>query len=369
MNSLTLLIVEDDKDALDQYVREIKAYNLDSEVKINHVSKDNKEDAIEFLRDPENLIDAAIIDLKLSVNGVDDRYSGNEVIHEVRENLRFPVFVVTSTPHEIDPNYRDQNDLFQIVTRGQNDNLFEDIVKLHNTGITKILGRSGQIELYLKEIFWKHLSNSVKIWAQDSTRTSKQKEKSLLRYTLSHIQEHLEISEESDFENYHPAEIYIIPPVKPNVFTGDIVLEKSNSEMSIVLTPSCDLAQTKAKDILIVKIELENEGLLYEKINLIKKGKVSSELIKESETILHQLIENNFSNKYHFLPKYNSIPSGLINFQKIKSVRIKEFNTNFERIASINSNFTKDIVARFSYYYSRQGSPDFNINEIYNSLF
>lgn len=360
---MRLLIVENEKEPIQMYTDVIESFNKQSDVQIQPDFKDNLADGLEALQRPE--YDAAIIDLKLSHDTVE--LEGLKIVNAIINKLRIPLYIVSGSIGQVDIP---ENALFKKRLRdGDFKDVLTEIVSIYNTGITKILGQKGDIEQYLNDIFWKHLSNSVKVWAEDSTRTSKQKEKSLLRYTLSHIQEHLEISEESDFENYHPAEIYIIPPVKPNVFTGDIVLEKSNGEMSIVLTPSCDLAQTKAKDILIVKIELDNDGLLFEKINIIKKAKVSDEIIKESEIILHQLIENNFSNKYHFLPKYNGIPSGLINFQKIKSVRIKEFNTNFERIASVNSNFTKDIVARFSYYYSRQGSPDFNVKEVYNSLF
>lgn len=119
---------------------------------------------------------------------------------------------------------------------------------------------------------------------------------------------------------------------------------------------------------MLSEVESEEEGLLFEKTRIIKNGKGDADKLELAQTELKALIGNHYSNKYHFLPKYNSIKSGLINFQKLKSVRVKDFNENFERIASINSTFTKDIIARFSYYYSRQGSPDFNIDEIYESL-
>jgi hypothetical protein len=120
---------------------------------------------------------------------------------------------------------------------------------------------------------------------------------------------------------------------------------------------------------LLADIESESVGLLFDKINTIKKGRASQEVIDESKNILRALINNSYSNKYHFLPKNQNFDAGLINFQRLSSIKIKEFNTDFTRVASINSNFTKDIVARFSYYYSRQGSPDFNTDEVYRSLF
>jgi hypothetical protein len=184
------------------------------------------------------------------------------------------------------------------------------------------------------------------------------------------LQEYLEVSEDKlGFEDYHPAEIYITPTVKSNVFTGDIVVDKKTKLSYIVLTPSCDLAQYKAKDILLGGIENENDlGLLSDKINIVKNKTAKTDVIIEAESILKKLINNSYSNKYHFLPRYKNISAGLINFQKINSIKIKDFNENYSRIAAINGSFTKDIIARFSYYYSRQGSPDFDTEEIYNSL-
>lgn len=231
------------------------------------------------------------------------------------------------------------------------------------------MNRKGTVERYINDIFWNHLSNSLDLWTNDNERSPEEKQKSLLRYTLLHIQEYLEITEESGFENYHPSEIYITPCIKPSIFTGDLVEEKDTSTNYIVLTPSCDLAQGKAKDILVVQIDSPNEGILKEKVGLIIKGKADQEVLESAEDTLKRIIHNSYSNKYHFLPQYKDIEGGLINFQKMKSVRVKEFSEKFVRKASVNSTFTKDIVARFSYYYSRQGSPDFDTDELYKGLF
>ena len=370
MNELKLFIVEDDEEFRNSYSKQIKIFNLEQQdlVVIESFAKDLKE-ANEMLS-TNLVIDAAIIDLKLGNEDV--TYDGTKIVDLIRDNLRFPAFVLTANPEMIEKEKGNENDLFKIKVKGTEEAVFltilEELKKIHLTGITKILGKSGQIEKYLNKIFWEHLTTSIEIWSLDDSRTADQKEKSLLRYTLSHIQEHLEITEESNFEHYHPAEIYITPTIKPNLFTGDIVTDKENNRY-IVLTPSCDLAQAKAKDILLVQIEDENSSLISEKRNVIKNSNSATENIIKAENDLKGLINNNFSNKYHFIPKYKNLNAGLINFQKINSIRVKDFNGNYKRIASINSSFTKDIVARFSYYYSRQGSPDFNLDEIYKSLF
>ncbi len=368
MKELNLLIVEDDSNVIATYTRDIDSYNkINSDIKIEVTILSDKDQAIDMLKNSDNIFDGAVIDLDLKQSGGSDS-SGNEVIREVKNNLRFPVFVISGTSHNIDQSLSEETSFFKVRNRDDDFDFIEEIVAIYNTGITEILNRKGTIETYINDIFWNHLSSSLNLWTDDKKRSPDQKQKSLLRYTLLHLQEYLEITEDSEFENYHPSEIYITPVIKPHVFTGDIVQNTDDSLNYVVLTPSCDLAQGKAKDILLVAIEPIKNTIAGEKIGILKKGKAEKEQLEDAEQILRKLIHNAYSNKYHFLPKYKNIDGGLINFQKLHSLRVKDFNDNYTRVASINSSFTKDVVARFSYYYSRQGSPDFDSNEVFESL-
>lgn len=368
MSKLKLFIAEDDDNVIEAYENNIKSYNrTNSQIFIEYTIEKNKDKAIQLLKNIDNSYDGAIIDIDLRNSGGSDT-SGNEIIREIKNNLRFPIFVISGTTHNLDDDLKKETVFFKIRERDIPFDYIEEFVSIFNTGITQILGKKGTINDYLNKIFWDHLANTMSTWIMDTTRSPHNKQKSLLRYTLTHIQEYLELTEESNFESYHPAEIYILPTIKNKVFTGDLVKEIKTEKHFIVLTPSCDLAQEKAKDILLGEIELEDEGLLSEKVNILKKKKAVQEILDITQKELEAIISNNFSNKYHFLPKYSTLKSGLINFQKLKSVRARGFDQEFNRIASINSSFTKDIIARFSYYYSRQGSPDFNKNEIYKLL-
>lgn len=360
---MNILIVEDEAPAIQAYEDNIESFNKTSEITIVPTICRTLDEAMNLLLNP--IFDAAIIDLKLSDNKIE--LEGLTIIEEIRNNLVFPIFIVSGSLGQVD--HLEENLLFRKKSRDDDyKTILVEIVSIYNTGITKILGKKGQIDMYLNKIFWEHLANSMDLWITDNKRNPKEKQKSLLRYTLLHIQEYLELTEDSDFEYFHPSEIYITPAIKENLFTGDIVTNKIDCSSYIVLTPSCDLAQSKAKDILLVSIENENLGLLKEKINIIKKNTATQEILLEAEDSLKKLINNSYSNKYHFMPKYKHLDAGLINFQKVISIRIKDFKDNFKVIATVNSSFTKDIVARFSYYYSRQGSPDFNTDEVLETL-
>jgi hypothetical protein len=362
MSILNLLIVEDKSS--EDYLRWIKAFNLGKEVQIESTVITKKEQAVNLLSDSNVYFDAAIVDLRLSDTEVD--FGGRKIVEIIKDNLRFPIFVLTGNPEAIEDEKQNENDFFKVFVKGEEnavfDVLLDEIVKLYNTGITNILGKTGQIEKYLNDIFWNHLSNSINIWASDISRTPVQKEKALLRYTLSHIQEHLDLTENGEsFEHYTPSEFYITPPIKPNLFTGDIVKFLGNK--CIVLNPACDFGNRKIDNILLITIkEWESIDAEFDK-RPISKGK---------ENKLREHISNKVP-RFHFIPKTNTIDAGFIDFQDKKTYDAKRVNFLIEkdkinRIATVSAPFLKDIISRYSNYYSRQGSPDFNVDEVYNSL-
>jgi hypothetical protein len=367
MKELKLLIVEDDTDVLNIYRRDIKSYNkTNQELNIIETIISDKDQALAILKNSDNIFDGAVIDLDLKHSGGSDS-SGNEVIKEVKKNLRFPVFVISGTSHNLEASLREETSFFKVRDRDADFDFIEELVGIYNTGITEILNRKGIIENYITHIFWKHLSNSLDLWINDAERSDEEKQKSLLRYTLLHIQEYLELTSDSDFENYHPAEIYITPPIKNKVFTGDILLHLETKDRFIVLTPSCDLAhEGKTNYVLLTKID--SNLLIPELKSTINNADESRGNIKNAKKVLERIISNNKSSKYHFLPEYKNLAAGLIDFQNLKSVEKQTLENEYKVLAATNSSFTKDILARFSYYYSRQGSPDFNVDEVLQSL-
>lgn len=359
---MKLLIVEDDEAQMQLYEDNIESFNKTSIVKINYDKFLNLEDAKASLLSPE--YDGAIVDLKLSQGtGV---LEGLEIVDEIEKNQRFPIFIVSGSISSIDD--REENAFFKKRKRDSEfKKILSELVEIYQTGITNILGRKGEIENYLTSIFWNHLSNSMDLWVKDKIRTPEEKQKSLLRYTLSHIQEYIN----EDIEKYHPSEFYITGPIKTNIFTGDIISYQDNR--FLVLTPSCDIIKRtdgnrNANRILFCKVIALNDGV--ENFHLLNSQ--TSENNKNRKR-LNSFIENKKQN-YHFIPKSNSIDAGLIDFQDkltIESDKVEELleNKKMIRIATVSNPFLKDIISRYTNYFSRQGSPDFNVDEVFNSLF
>jgi hypothetical protein len=359
-DKIKLLIVEDNESQQKAYNDSIDLFNEKSEIKIEVEIKNNYEESIKLLE--WHVFDAAIIDLKL--NGTDLVGEGNKIIKIIKNKLRFPIFVVTGFPDDLDMDLREPNIFFKIYKRDgiKYIEIFNEIATIYKSGATKILGGRGIIEGYLTNIFWNNLSSTIDTWYKE-----KNPEKMLLRYTLTHLLEYLELDESGVFEKYQATEVYIKPPLRTKILTGDILVNKKDKNNFIVLSPICDLAQDKSKFLIISMIEPINSGIINCQRNIILKN-VGEKKAREAEEILKKIINNNFANKYYFLPPSINYSGGLINFQKIFSYKINEVNENFDFIASISHQFVKDIIAKFSFYYSRQGSPDFDEEKIYDEI-
>jgi CheY-like chemotaxis protein len=362
-SKLRLLIVEDDPTAVKVYEQQIKYFNQKNKIQISKDIRKSQAEGLEALKKED--YDAAIIDIKLS--SITTRETGNEIIRKIRADLRFPVRVYTAFD-DMDDDLKEESEFYRVYKKSGEgaksvQEIFTELVDIYKTGITNILGKRGTVEGYLKDIFWKHLSDSFRGWI-DEAKVQKNIEKVLLRYTLAHIQEYLDKDEAGEFDMYHPAEVYIAKPVNKNIHTGLILKKDKDNQYFIVLTPLCDLANKSTKKVVLALIEEHNMQYVSDlKKKILNGGKGSI----RARTALKDLLRNKHSLKYHYLPLVNGV-GGFVNFQKIASLETSEIKANFSHVATVTDKFCKDIIARFSHYYARQGQPNFNYDNLYESM-
>lgn len=363
---MKLIIVEDDNDQITAYRDSISALNAEGDIQIEEPKiVGTLTDALSAI-ESENF-DAAVVDLKLS-NGQD--YEGNDIIKQIVNIKRFPVFVYSAHLGDLDPAVP-ESFFFQKFEKTGTVLLRDILIKIrdiYKTGVTKILGRGGTIEKHLIDIFWKHVAESF-----DNLCRKGIDEKQLLRYITGHLYEYLELGEtDGTFKKYLPEEVYIKPSIKSQFFTGSIIKEKNGDKKFIILTPQCDIVNKKAKHLLLASM-----GNLTENPIQDWKSKSSAEIpealpeeqrearTEEKETaaeILQKVVNNNGPYKYYFLPPSSNFEGGLVNFQELESVESSNIGERFDIVAAVNSQFLKDIVAKFSFYYSRQGAPEIEVS-------
>ncbi|WP_181875911.1 hypothetical protein [Sphingobacterium spiritivorum] len=64
--------------------------------------------------------------------------SGNEIVREIKNNLRFPVFVISGTTHNLDAELRSESIFFKVRERDVQFDYIEEFISIFNTGITHI---------------------------------------------------------------------------------------------------------------------------------------------------------------------------------------------------------------------------------------
>jgi len=351
MNDISILIVEDDTQQLEAYIDAIDEYNLDPDKNISYEIEKNLDNCVKHLQ--SNNFDAAIVDLRLEGDAANEA-SGNQVLKTITQTHRFPIMVVTGTPQSVEPSI-EQSIFLQVHDKTvSNIELLENIENIYTTGITKILGTRGKIEDLIQHIFWNHISDGFNYWLGKSA------EGALLRYSISHLIEYLDQS-----DTYLEPECYITPPIKDSISTGDIV--EKNGNRYVVMNPACDLQlneaggekKRKSKIVTLVEIlDLDEDTLKAE--GYIEQGK------KLNKAKLVSYVGNN-NGQFAFLPTYNTIEKGLIDFTKINTIPIDDYD-KYNRLATIATPFLKDFQGRFSQYYGRQGQPDLEKERIVGEL-
>ncbi len=345
-NELKLLLVEDDQQDRQNCIDCVNDFESEKNCKIELVLCENVDEAFSKLN---GSFDGAIIDLKLGSQG----HEGNQVIDKIEElHFRIPVAILTGTPDAADRDFAHIGIFIKGESGAGYADLLESFWSIHNTGLTRIMGGRGQIEVTLDQVFRKNLvpGRYRKKWGEYGEKDSSRTEKALLRHALSHL---LQLLDDGG-ECYYPEEVYLAPPLTSQIRTGSIVKEKSSEMRFVVMNPACDLVirgdgKCKTDRILTVAIDLQRELFPdYPASGLSNK--------QQGE------LKNAFNNKksyYHWLPKTDFFEGGFLCFRKLSTLTQEDFNERFDPPdVQISPSFVKDIIARFSAYYARQGQPE-----------
>ena len=372
MSKIKLLIIEDDKKAIENYKDTIVRMNRTSDDYRYYFAK-NLEEANEHIEYYK--LDSAIVDLNLSGENNDLKNDdGNEVIDKLIKSFRIPIFVVSGEPQKLAEKYK-KNNLVSLITRGDKTthDILISIKENYNSPTIQYFSRNGFLETKINDFYWTNLQHTLNSWNKVAIENPDEIDKILSRHTVSCLNEQLYVNGNiGSFDKYHPGEMYINPPIKEHYHTGDII--EKDTEKFIILNPACDIVNVGNLEFYLVSKLITVENLkdisdnikpdaqnpsLYENLN--KKGKQKFDHYK-----------HNKSQRYHFLPQFDIIENNyVIDFQNLKTIKIgniqedgnyleeREFYIKeYKKLASISSPFLKDVIVRFSSLYSRQGQPN-----------
>ncbi|EPF6521951.1 hypothetical protein MKK07_003083 [Acinetobacter baumannii] len=347
MSDLKILLVEDNDTDIGVFKSSLELFEDEHNIKVQLEISDNFSGALELVKN--NDFDGVVIDLSLN----DSDQGGKEIIKTIIDEYKItvPIVVYTGTPDDIA-----EYGFVEVHEKGKKEDLITEILmdfkKTKDFGFNDLFNAKGQIQDFLKEVFYKNIYHQKKQWIayQDKELVKK----AILRHTLNHLTQHIDETE----KKYFLEEMYIYPPINKNISTGSIIKDNEDNTHYIVLTPACDFAQSKARCILLAEII---PPLTYVRDNL--PGNKESSTRKEK---LKRVINNN-KQEYHYLPRLlDNFDGGFIDFTSVKSYSKKEIDEKFSGVkVQISPYFISDILGRFSSYYARQGQPDLHHNDSY----
>ncbi|WP_447511751.1 response regulator [Acinetobacter geminorum] len=345
MSDLKILLVEDNQSDIQTFRSSLELFDDDNEITTDLQTADNYESALTLIR--ENDFDGIVIDLSLH----NSELGGKELISTITNEykLTIPIIVYTGTPDDIA-----EYEYIQTYQKGERESLISEILndfrKTKAFGFNDLFNAKGEIQDFLKEVFYKNIYHQKKQWIEyDDKELVK---KAILRHTLNHLTQHIDVTN----EKYFLEEMYIYPPINKTPKTGSIIKDISNN-YHIILTPACDFAQSKARCILLAEIIAP---LDYIRDNF-PGNEVSNGRKNKLETILH-----NKKQEYHYLPKLSPFEGGFIDFTSVQSYSKDDLTENFSEVKiQISPYFISDILGRFSSYYARQGQPDLHHKDSY----
>lgn len=202
-------------------------------------------------------------------------------------------------------------------------------------------------------------------------------------------------------DKVHPMEFYIYPMNKKKEYEcGEIVRRKSNNDICVILTPSCDFVKRsdgkrKADNILLANTILLTSTQEYTKFlgvkkeyaqiaeyeDMLRKTKDENEerdlntkikkvqnSISNLRSSLTQFINSGKSDRYFFLPGTPFIDNRVVDFQKQEIVSFSSLKDDFERVAKLDNPFAQSMISSFIRYYDRIGFPDIDAEYVMNHL-
>lgn len=322
-NYIRILYVDDDPKILDAFKESVEEENKASQddlIQYEMYEAHSYEEALDRLN--EIRIDVAVIDLDLK-----DKFNGEDIAKYISKHYRIPIFIATGTPNAFNSEL---GQMVNVLNRDDSD-LFDKIKKQMQSRLVRFFSKNnGFLERQIVDFFWEHVSKNLEYWEKCDDLI-------LLRHTTACLNEKLYVSDSDEkyFNEYHPGEMYIYPPIKDIYHTGDIV--KKDDDFFVILNPSCDLVNKKFEYYILARI-------VHKEFN----GNKPKECFYPIVT---------FAKIFEVENKNKEILKPHIYFQDLTSVK-KEGIFDYNRVASISYPFLKDIIAKFSGYYARQGSPE-----------
>lgn len=372
-----LLFVDDDAGICSQTKELLEGESIDEDGHATNLHVEtltNFPDALNVLQTRH--IDLLILDVRLGSHfGEKEEEAGVITLEAVKKRRFVPVVFYTGLPHVV---RHLATPLIYVVEKTDTLRLLETVKAIFATRLPSVnRALIRHLETVQRDYMWDFVANHWQQFGNTPDRTglayllARRLANSLSGPGIQQLSQDLGDSTGSTIapDHIHPMQYYVMPPVEASPLEGDIYFGQieNQAEYWVLLTPSCDLVTGRgnADRVLLARCMLLKEQKEY--------GNWQDALPNPSNTIdtsLRGLLKNNRKSqreRYYFLPGAIILPDLVVDFQQVVSLPYEQLN-KLTRLASLDSPFAEALLAWFTRYFGRLGTPDLDVEVILSRL-
>lgn len=377
-NNWQILVVDDEQEICNQVKEYFDGESItDDDASVQVTTLTVFEKALNTLENHH--FDLIILDVRLESNDPQDEEAGIYTLEAIKQKRFIPIVFYTGVAHLVRSL---ETPLIKVVEKTEGLPRLQDVVKEIFAARLPAVNRAliRHLETVQRDYMWDFVA---KHWEQLSDTPDHAGLAYLLARRLGvslsgpgiyQLAKDLGSSINTVINEgcVHPMQYYVMPPLHlAHPLAGDIYRENIEGQAKywIILTPSCDFAQKKVEEVLFARCELLSEQPEY------KTWKTNQSSSDEGK--LKALLKNNRQKaqqeRFYFLPGTLALPDLLVDFQQLKTLQREELEKpvqqeTWERMASLDSPFTEALLARFTRYLGRLGTPDLNLDLVMDRL-
>jgi len=289
---------------------------------------------------------------------------GIRVLDELRKTRFVPVIFYSGFAGKIQNL---QTPVVRVVTKGGNDviDLRKAANEIYGTGLPKLI---HHIEEEQRSYIWDSIDRD---WKEFDDHADPDELAYLVARRIATGLSHDAIKSLFDHspDQARPIEFYLYPAPQSEIRTGAIFRDDEAGLFWIVATPACDFAQHKAEYVFLIGASELCTTECYKKWceNKWLPSATGDRTGKSNYKDLCGLMTNRAGDRFYFLPGTFFIPDLVADMQHIQQVSIEDLKVR-ELICQLDTPYREELLLRLSRYYGRIGTPDLDIQAVFDRL-
>ena len=368
------LLVADDEIDICRQVKEylddaVLAADGDERLAVETVT--NFDDVINMME--YHRVDLLILDVRMQVHGgSSEKEAGERVLEEVQQKRFLPVVFYTGLSHLVEHL---ETPLVRIVEKTQGLSTLGHVVQeVFETGLPQVnRALVRHLETVQRDYMWEFVASNWEDIRRDGDRLSlahllaRRLVSSLSGSGMQQLATDLgdALAPDGDEEKVHPMRFYVFPPVEgQSPQSGDLYQGSIDGTDGywILLTPSCDMVKGREKARWVIFARCERLEQQSEFTNWhAALPEPSATLERELKDLLGNNRRRNQPERFYYLPGVLTLPHLLVDFQQLSILPLDEL-PNLNQMASLDSPFAEALLARFTRYFGRLGTPDLDVD-------